>query len=133
MTVELGERNGAGELAGHVPGSLACGGTRGRPGQSQHLAELLIGIARAQAAIVQAVENEMAGFRSGRAVPALQNVAHLRDHPEPTLVDLPVRVLLASLGRAGPDTAAIVKDLERLIVGQSADGSPGPDLDFSRS
>jgi hypothetical protein len=98
---------------------------------AQHLAELLIGIARAQAAIVQAVENEMAGFRSGRAVPALQNAAHLRDHPEPTLVDLPVRILLASLGRAGPDTAAIVKDLERLCAGQAQGGSPGADLDFS--
>lgn len=100
---------------------------------SQHLAELLIGIARAQAAIIQALENEMGGFRSNRALPALQNVAHLRDHPEPTLVDLPVRVLLATLGRAGPDAAAIVKDLERLVAGKSADGSPGPDLDFSRS
>ena len=100
---------------------------------SQHLAELLVGVARAQAAIIQAVENEMAGFRSTRALPALQNVAHLRDHPEPTLVDLPVRVLIATLGRAGPDTAAIVNDLERLVVGQSADGSPGPDLDFSRA
>ena len=101
---------------------------------SQHLAELLIGIARAQAAIIQALENEMGGFRSNRALPALQNVAHLRDHPEPTLVDLPVRVLLATLGRAGPDAAAIVKDLERLVVGKSSDGLPGPDLDFiSRS
>ena len=100
---------------------------------SQHLAELLIGIARAQAAIVQAVESERAGFRSAHALPALQNAAHLRDHPEPTLVDLPVRILLASLGRAGPDAAAIVKDLERLVVGQSGGGSPGPDLDFSRA
>jgi len=31
----------------------------------------------------------------------VQNVAHLRDHAEPTLVDLPVRILLASMGRAG--------------------------------
>jgi hypothetical protein len=100
---------------------------------SQQLAELLIGIARAQAAIVQAVENEMAGFRSNRAVPALQNVAHLRDHPEPTLVDLPVRVLLSALGRAGPDAAAIAKELERLCAGQAGDGSPGADLDFSRA
>jgi hypothetical protein len=99
---------------------------------AQHLAELLIGIARAQAAIVQAVENELAGFRSSRAMPALQNVAHMRDHPEPTLVDLPVRILLSSLGRAGgPDAAAIVKDLERLCAGQAGGGSPGPDLDFS--
>jgi len=81
---------------------------------SQQLAELLIGVARAQAALIQGLENEMAGFRSGRAVPAVQNAAHLRDHPQPTLVDLPVRLLLNSLGRAGPDAAAVAKDLERL-------------------
>jgi hypothetical protein len=96
--------------------------------KTEHLAELLMGIARAQAAIIQAVENEHAGFRSARAVPALQNVAHLRDHAEPTLVDLPVRILLASLTRSGPDAAAIVKDLERLGGGKP--GSPGADLDF---
>ena len=96
---------------------------------AQQLAELLIGIARAQAAIVHGIENEMAGFRSGRAVPALQNVAHLRDHPEPTLTDLPVRILLNTMGRVGPDPAAVVKDLERLCAGTP--GSPGKDLDFS--
>jgi hypothetical protein len=96
---------------------------------AQHLAELLIGIARAQAAIVQGIENEMAGFRSGRAVPALQNVAHLRDHPEPALVDLPSRVLLSTMGRsAGADVAAIVKDLERLCAGTP--DAAGKDLDF---
>jgi len=81
---------------------------------AQQLAELLAGIARAQAAVVNGLENELAGVRSGRVVPALQNVAHLRDHPEPTLVDLPVRVLISSLGRVGPDTAVIARDLERL-------------------
>jgi len=96
---------------------------------AQQLAELLIGIARAQAAIVQGVENEMTGFRSGRAVPALQNVAHMRDHPQPTLVDLPVRILLNTMGRVGPDPAAVVKDLERLCAGTP--GSPGKDLDFA--
>jgi hypothetical protein len=84
---------------------------------AQQLAELLTGIARAQAAVVSGLENEMAGIRSGRVVPAVQNVAHLRDHPEPTLVDLPVRVLLASMGRTGPDPAAIARDLERLLSG----------------
>jgi hypothetical protein len=83
----------------------------------QQLAELLIGIACAQAAVVNGLENELAGVRSGRVVPSLQNAAHLRDHPEPTLVDLPVRVLLASFGRAGPDAAAITRDLERLFSG----------------
>jgi hypothetical protein len=57
---------------------------------AQQLAELLLGIARAQAALVHGLESEMAGIRSGHLVPALQNVAHLRDHPQPTLTDLPV-------------------------------------------
>jgi len=81
------------------------------------LAELLAGIARAQAAVVHGLENELAGVRSGRVVPAVQNAAHLRDHPDPTLVDLPVRVLLTSLGRIPPDPAVIARDLERLING----------------
>lgn len=81
----------------------------------QQLAELLLGIARAQAAIVQGLENELAGIRSGRIIPALQNVAHLHDHPQPTLTDLPVRVLLGTLSRQVPDGEAVVRDLERLL------------------
>jgi len=81
------------------------------------LAELLAGIGRAQAAMVQGLENELAGVRSGRVMPAVQNAAHLRDHPEPTLVDLPVRIFLTSMGRIGPDPAVIARDLERLISG----------------
>jgi hypothetical protein len=38
----------------------------------------------------------------------------MRDHPEPTLVDLPVRILLSYMGRVGPDPTAIARDLERL-------------------
>jgi hypothetical protein len=84
---------------------------------AMQLAELLAGIGRAQAAMVQGLENELAGVRSGRVIPAVQNAAHLRDHPEPTLVDLPVRIFLGSMGRIGPDPAVIARDLERLISG----------------
>ena len=87
---------------------------------AMQLAELLAGIGRAQAAMVQGLENELAGVRSGRVVPAVQNAAHLRDHPQPTLVDLPVRVFLNSMGRIPPDPAAIAKELERLINGASS-------------
>jgi hypothetical protein len=99
---------------------------------AQQLAELLTGIARAQAAVVQGLESELAGVKSGRVIPAVQNVAHLRDHPQPTLTDLPVRLLLASLGRLGaPDLAALAKDLERLCGNSgSAVTAPG-NLDFS--
>lgn len=100
------------------------------------LAELLSGIGRAQAAMIQGLENEMPGIRSGRVVPAVQSTAHLRDHPEPTLVDLPVRVLLWSMGRAGgADPAGIARELERLINGTaSAPAAPagGDALDFSK-
>ena len=87
---------------------------------AQQLAELLTGVARAQAAVVNGLESEFAGVRSGRVVPALQNVAHLRDHPDPTLVDLPVRILLASMGRVGPDPVSIARQLERLCSGASS-------------
>ena len=102
------------------------------------LAELLLGIARAQAAMIQGLENELAGVRSGRIIPALQNVAHLRDHPNPTLTDLPVRVLLGTLGRQVPDAASVVRDLERLLGGDgvaapAAAAQPaGENLDFSK-
>jgi len=102
---------------------------------AQQLAELLLGIARAQAALVHGLESEMAGIRSGHIVPALQNVAHLRDHPQPTLTDLPVRVLLATLGRQIVDPSAVVRDIERLVGGGSAAPAPepsGPALDFSK-
>jgi hypothetical protein len=87
---------------------------------AQQLAELLLGIARAQSTIVHGLENEFAGIRSGRIVPALQNVAHLHDHPQPTLTDLPVRVLLGTLGRQVPDIAGVVRDLERLLSGKTS-------------
>ena len=86
----------------------------------QHLAELLIGIARAQAAIVHATGSE------ARVVNGLQKL-----HGGTTLADLPVRVLLETLGHSGPDAAAIVEDLERILGGTP--GSPGRDLDFGGS
>jgi hypothetical protein len=107
---------------------------------AQELAELLLGIARAQAAMVHGLENELPGIRSSRVLPALQNVAHLLDHPQPTLTDLPVRVLLATLARQVPDLAALVRDIERLVGagGATAAAAPapepsGPALDFSKS
>ena len=108
---------------------------------AQQLAELLVGIARAQAGLVQGLENEMAGVRSGRVIPAVQNVAHLRDHPQPTLTDLPVRLFLASMGRVGPDPAVVAKDLERLrgagggeapAAAAQAPAADAPGLDFSK-
>jgi hypothetical protein len=114
---------------------------------AQQLAELLSGIARAQAAVVLGLETATPGTRGNYVLPAIQNVSHLRDHPNPTLVDIPVRILLSYMGRIGPDIDAVARDLERLLgdgaeqaapPGEAAEvtlNEPAPDagesLDFS--
>jgi hypothetical protein len=102
---------------------------------TQQLAELLIGIARAQTALINGLESAMGGVKTQHILPQLQNLAHLRDHPEPTLIDLPVRILLTTQGRVPPDPAAIVRDLERLLGAAPAAASAGgasDALDFSK-
>lgn len=82
---------------------------------SQQLAELLIGIARAQQAIVEAVESQRAGFR-GHLASTLQTAARNRSTSHtPTLMDFPSRLLLAHQGRSGPDVEQITRDLEGLL------------------
>lgn len=87
---------------------------------AQQLAELLSGIARAQGAVINGIDSAMAGSRTQHILPAMQNAAHLRDRPQPTLVDLPLRILLSYQGRVGPDVAAIARDLERLCSAAAA-------------
>ena len=105
---------------------------------AQQLAELLSGIARAQSAVINGIERAMTGAKSTHIMPALSNVAHLRDRPQASLVDLPVRILMSYENRVGPDLAAIQRDLERLCGGATpaAPAAPaaqdgGGDMDFS--
>jgi hypothetical protein len=84
---------------------------------AQQLAELLSGIARAQAALVHGIESALPGARANHILPAVQVVARVRDHPNPTFTDLPSRILLQYLGRGGPNIEALAQDLERLAQG----------------
>ena len=95
---------------------------------AQQLAELLSGIARAQNAVLNGIDSAMPGTRTQHVVPILQNAAHLRDHPQPTLIDLPVRILLGYQGRVPPDPVTIAKDLERLCGGETS----GAGMDFTK-
>ena len=91
---------------------------------TQQLAELLIGIARAQQAIIDAIESSKAGFRSTHLAPALTNVARVRDTHRPMqLGDLPARVLMQCMGRNGPNVEQIARDLEILIGPDESDSS----------
>lgn len=88
---------------------------------TQQLAELLVGIARAQYAVVEAMDAARPGFRSTHASPAITTAARIRDpNRQATLADLPSRVLLQCQSRTGPDIATVLRDLEQLIA-RSAD------------
>ena len=88
---------------------------------TQQLAEILIGVARSQQAIIEAVESMKAGFKGTYLGPALDSVAKIRSTGRPlALQDFPARVLLQCQGRAGPNIEQIVRDLEVLLSGQAA-------------
>jgi len=80
---------------------------------TEYLAELLIGIARAQNALIDAIDRDSPGFRSTHAIPILSVAANTRT-PDPRLIDLPSRVLLRMQGRVAIETSLVVADLERL-------------------
>ena len=87
---------------------------------TQQLAEILIGVARAQQAIVDAVESLKAGFKSGHLAPALDYAAKSRVTTRPlTLQELPARVLLQCMGRAGPNVEQLTRDLGALLGGHA--------------
>jgi hypothetical protein len=98
---------------------------------THQLAELLVGIARAQQAIIDAVESSKAGFKATHLSPALMNVARVRDtHRALQLGDLPARVLLQCMGRNGPNVDQVAKDIEELIARGGA--QPLDDLDMTK-
>jgi hypothetical protein len=84
---------------------------------TQQLAELLIGIARSQQAVIDAVESAQAGFKAKHLSPALHAAAKLRSMDYiATLQDLPARVLSQCQGRTGPNLVQIVHELELMLA-----------------
>ena len=95
------------------------------------LAELLMGIAKAQAAIIDAIERAEPGFKNNHAVPMLTTAANVRA-AVPRIQDLPARILLRMQGRAAFDVAQIQQDLEAAFasdgVAPGASAEPGSNL-----
>lgn|GEM_PF-552125 len=95
------------------------------------LAELLMGIAKAQAAVLDAVERAQPGFRNNHAVPILTAAANVRA-AVPRIQDLPARILLRMQGRAAFDVAQIQQNLEAACashgVARGASAEPGANL-----
>jgi hypothetical protein len=95
---------------------------------TEHLADILIGIARAQNAVIEAMERASPGFRSTHAVPFITLAANMRAG-DPRMIDLSSRILMRLQGRVALDNAAVKADLERLMGGAPAANADG--LDFS--
>lgn len=85
---------------------------------TEQLAEILIGIARTQQAIVDAMENSKVGFKSTHFRPMLETASRIRSNRNETLADFPARLLLQFLGRNGPELSQVAKDLETLLAQQ---------------
>lgn len=90
---------------------------------TQQLAEILLGIARAQNAIIEAMENSKAGFKATHFRPTLEAVSRIRSNRAESLADFPARLLLQLLTRNGPDLAQVAADLEALVT-RPAEATP---------
>ena len=83
--------------------------------RTDQLAQILLGMARAQQAIIDALENSKAGFKSTHFRPSIETAARLRSNRPESLVDFPSRLLLQMMSRTAPDTDSVVRELERLL------------------
>jgi len=91
------------------------------------LAQLLVGIARAQQAIIEAVDGQRAGFKMNYSDAAIERAAKLRNTQHTvTLEDFPARVLMQTQRRGGPDIEQLTKDLTALLAGQPLQPAAAP-------
>ena len=86
---------------------------------TEQLAELLAGIARAQQAIIDAIDSENGGWKNTHLLPKVNTAANMR-LAVPRLMDVPSRILMRSQGRVPMDVATIVRLLEEAMSGVAA-------------
>lgn len=94
---------------------------------TDQMAQLLLGIARAQLAIADAVESSKAGFKSTHLRPNVESAARIKMNRPPALEDYPSKLLLQMLGRNPPTLDAVTKELSGLLGGD-ADGRDSLDM-----
>jgi hypothetical protein len=91
---------------------------------THQLAQLLLGIARAQHAIIEALESSKAGFKATHVRPVIETAARIRTNRPETLSEYPSRLLLQMLGRTAPDAETVLRDLKKLIESSAAAEPP---------
>ena len=74
----------------------------------EQVAELLLGIARSQLAIADAIESSKAGFKATHLRSNVESAARIKMNRPVTLADMPSRLLLQMLGRNAPTQGAVL-------------------------
>lgn len=82
---------------------------------TQQIAQLMLGVARAQLAILDGIESIKPGFKATHARSILETTSRIRSNTTETLSDFPARLLLQMLGRNPPALERVVRDLEALV------------------
>ncbi len=100
---------------------------------TQQLAEILLGIARSQLAIADAMESSKAGFKSTHLRSTVESAARLKVNRPVALVDFPARLLLQMMGRSAPTADQVKRELDLLLANAEPSGSPsGESLDMTK-
>ncbi len=92
---------------------------------TEQLAELLAGIARAQQAIIDAIDSENGGWKNTHLLPKVNTAANMR-LAVPRLMDVPSRILMRSQGRVPMDVPTITRMLEEATSGVAAAPAAAP-------
>lgn len=84
---------------------------------TEQIAQLLMGVARSQQAIIDAIENSKAGFKSTHLRSFLETASRIRSNHQETLADFPSRLLLQMMGRNAPDSEKVERELAAMVTG----------------
>ncbi len=82
---------------------------------TEQMAELLLGIARSQLAMADAMESAKSGFKSTHLRGAVESAARIKVNRPTALADFPSRLLLQMLGRNAPTVTDVAEDLQALL------------------
>ena len=103
---------------------------------TEQIAELLLGIARSQLAMADAIESSKRGFKSTHLRSNVESAARIKMNRPETLADFPSRLLLQMLGRNAPTQEDVTAALKTLLGGTMAtdvsDVDSGDSLDMTR-
>jgi hypothetical protein len=99
---------------------------------TEQVAQLLLGIARSQLAMADAIESSRAGFKSTHLRPNVESAARIKMNRPVVLADLPSRLLLQMLGRNPPTPEDVQRELAALLD-ENAAATSGISLDMTRN